>query len=152
MKLDAIDRKILTLLQQDGRLTIRQLALHLHLTPTPVHERIKRLEREGIIEGYSVRINRKKAGKALVVFCEVNLVAHERDAIAYFEQYIGQLDEVVACHHVSGDSDYLLEIWATDMDTYRGFLRNKLSSAPNVGKVKSLFAMSEIKRSAVINF
>ncbi len=151
MKLDEIDLKLLNLLQTNARLTTKQLASELKLSTTPVHERIKKLEKEGVIKNYSARVDRMKVGKALVVYCAVSLQEHQRDTIAQFERAIAHVNEVADCSHVSGDYDYLLKVLVHDMDEYRQLLRNKLSAINGIGKVQSLFVMNEVKSTDFIN-
>jgi len=151
MKLDSTDLKLLELLQKDARLTVKQLAAELKLSTTPVHERIKKLEKEGVIRNYSARVDRAKVGKTLVVYCAVSLQEHQRDRINLFEEAIKEVKEVMDCAHVSGDYDYLLKILCKDMDDYRQLLRNKLSAIKGIGKVQSLFVMNEVKSSDVIS-
>lgn len=152
MKLDKTDLKLLELLQADARLTVKQLAAELKLTTTPVHERIKKLEREGVIKNYSARVDRTKVDKNMVVYCTVSLQEHQRDNISVFEQSIRKLNEVIDCAHVSGDYDYLLKLLVKDMDEYKVVLRDKLATVKGIGKVQSLFVMNEVKSSDVIRF
>ncbi|KOF01426.1 AsnC family transcriptional regulator [Roseivirga seohaensis subsp. aquiponti] len=147
---DKIDKQILRLLQLDAKKTTKEIAADLGLTTTPVHERIKKLEREGYIQQYSIRIDRKKVGLMMMAFCSVSLKNHERAFIEKFEQDIQLLDEVIDCYHIGGMFDYLLKVLVPDMDAYQHFISKKLADLDNIGNVQSSFVMSEIKHSAQI--
>jgi Lrp/AsnC family leucine-responsive transcriptional regulator len=121
MTLDATDKKLLYLLQNDTKKTTKELSLKLNLSVTAVYERIKKLEREGIIDKYVVLLNRVKIEKAFVVFCHLKLIQHTKAFINQFENEVIQLKEVLECHHVSGDYDYILKIVVKDMEAYRDF-------------------------------
>jgi Lrp/AsnC family leucine-responsive transcriptional regulator len=127
------------------------LALKLNLSVTAVYERIKKLEREGIIEKYVALINRLKVEKGFVVFCHLKLIQHTREFVTTFENEITQLKEVIECHHVSGDYDYILKIVLKDMEEYREFLVNKLTTLQHIGSTHSTFMISEVKNTTVIS-
>ncbi len=143
--MDKIDRSIVLLLQKDGKITIKEIAERLHLTTTPIFERVKKLEREGYIKSYKAILDRKKIGLQLMVFCNVTLNLHQTDYLKKFEKDIQQFPEVVACYHVAGMFDYLIKIYAEDMERYQDFLSNKLASLENISKVQSSFVMTEVK-------
>nr|WP_319401142.1 Lrp/AsnC family transcriptional regulator [uncultured Carboxylicivirga sp.] len=143
--LDSTDKKLIMLLQKDAKMTTKQLAHHLSLSTTPVFERIKRLERTGIIEKYVAIINKEKVGKRLVAFCNVSLKEHSHDMIRDFESSIVQLPEVLECHHIAGMFDYTLKVITEDMESYHHFVYNKLASVNNIGNVQSSFVIHEIK-------
>nr|WP_321450516.1 Lrp/AsnC family transcriptional regulator [uncultured Carboxylicivirga sp.] len=143
--LDSTDKKLIMLLQKDAKMTTKQLAHRLNLTTTPVFERIKRLERTGIIEKYVAIINKEKVGKRLVAFCNVSLKEHSHDMIRDFESSIVQLPEVLECHHIAGMFDYTLKVITEDMESYHHFVYNKLASVNNIGNVQSSFVIHEIK-------
>ncbi len=143
--LDHIDRNIIRLLQEDAKLTIKEIASRLNMTNTPIYERIKKLENEGIIERYTAVINKEKVGLNLIAYCSVSLEHHSKTYIEQFMANINELDEVIECYHIAGMFDYLLKIICKDMNDYHQFITNKLSSIPNLGKVQSSFVMSEIK-------
>jgi len=143
--IDDTDKKLLMLLQQNAKMTTKQLAHHLNLSTTPVFERIKRLERTGVIEKYVAIVNKEKVGKELVAFCNVSLKQHSHDVIREFETEIGNLPEVIECHHIAGMFDYTLKVITKNMETYHDFIYNKLASVNNVGNVQSSFVMREIK-------
>jgi DNA-binding Lrp family transcriptional regulator len=143
--LDTQDIKLLKLLEANAKLTNKELAAQLGLTITPVHERVKKLEREGYVTRYKAEIDRKKVGLSLLVFCSVSLKNHQREFIEKFEQDVMHLDEVVECYHTGGMFDYLLKVMVSDMEVYQKFVSNKLADLDNIGNVRSSFVMSEIK-------
>jgi Lrp/AsnC family leucine-responsive transcriptional regulator len=125
--MDTIDKKLLFLLQKDCKKTTKELSVKLNLSVTAVYERIKKLEREGIIQNYVALINRSKVNKAFVVFCHIKLIQHTREFLTKFESQVVKLSEILECHHVSGDYDYILKIAVRDMEEYREFLVTKLT-------------------------
>lgn len=150
MLLDATDKKLLYLLQNDTKKTTKELSLLLNLSVTAVYERIKKLEREGIIDKYVVLLNRAKIEKGFVVFCHLKLIQHTKVFIDQFENEVIQLKEVLECHHVSGDYDYILKIVVKDMDAYREFLVKKLTTLEHIGSTHSTFMISEVKNTTVV--
>jgi DNA-binding Lrp family transcriptional regulator len=121
------------------------------LTPTPVHERIKRLEKNGIIERYRAEIDAKKLGKSLMVLSHVSLQEHSKSLLHSFEEKIRALPEVIECYHVSGEHDYLLKVIIPDMQGYREFLTEKLAKIKNIGNVHSSFVVEAVKNDRIIN-
>ncbi|WP_248333333.1 Lrp/AsnC family transcriptional regulator [Aquimarina acroporae] len=140
-----MDKSILLLLQKNGKITIKEISERLNLTTTPIFERVKRLEREGYIKSYKAILDRKKVGLQLMAFCNITLNQHQKDFIKKFEKDIQQFSEVVECYHVAGMFDYLIKIYAEDMESYQDFLSNKLASLENISKVQSSFVMTEVK-------
>ncbi len=150
MNLDAIDKKLLQLVQTDSKKTTKELSLKLNLSVTAVYERIKKLEREGIIDKYVVLLNRSKVEKGFVVFCHLKLIQHTREFLTKFESEVKQLYEVLECHHVSGDYDYILKIVVKDMEAYREFLVTKLTTLEHIGSTHSTFMINEVKYTTAI--
>jgi Lrp/AsnC family leucine-responsive transcriptional regulator len=150
MALDSIDKKLLFLLQTDSKRTTAALSLKLDLSVTAVYERIKKLEREGIIDKYVVLLNRSKVEKGFVVFCHIKLIQHTKEFLTKFESEVVKLKEVLECHHVSGDYDYILKILVKDMEAYREFLVTKLTTLEHIGSTHSTFMISEVKNTTVI--
>jgi DNA-binding Lrp family transcriptional regulator len=148
--LDASDRNILRLLQEDAFLTTKEIAARVNMSTTPVFERIKRLEREGFIAGYTALLDRRKAGLPLLVFTDISLKEHNRDFLAQFEQEVARLPEVIECHHIAGAYDYLLKVVVSDMDDYQRFVKEKLAALENIGRVQSHFVMTEVKNTTVL--
>ena len=151
MKFDEIDEKLLGLLQTDCKKTTKEYADSLGLSTTAVYERIKRLERGKVITSYVALIDRFKVDKGFTAFCHVKLVQHTRDNIRHFEREILKLQEVVECHHLSGDFDYILKIHVRDMEDYRNFMVSKLTAIPHIGSTQSSFTIKEVKQSTVIS-
>lgn len=144
-KIDQTDKEILRHLQQDALLTTKELASRLNLSPTPVYERVRRLEKDGVIKKYVALVDREKVSKDLMVFCSIRLKEHAQQAGAKFVEEIVALDEVQECYNISGDYDFMLKIVVHDMREYQAFLMNKLASLENIGSTHSIFVMSEIK-------
>jgi len=147
MNLDNIDKKLLKLLQEDSKRTTKELSLKLNLSVTAVYERIKKLEREGVISNYVVLLNRNKIQKGFVVFCHLKLMQHTKEFISQFEKEVVQLTEVLECFHVSGDYDYILKICVENMEEYREFMVTKLTSLQHIGSTHSTFMIGEVKNS-----
>jgi Lrp/AsnC family leucine-responsive transcriptional regulator len=145
MKLDQIDSKLLVLLQEDTKKTTKELSLVLNLSVTAVYERIKKLEREGVIKKYVALLDRNKISKGFVVFCHVKLIQHTRENIATFEQQVVQLSEVLECFHVSGDYDYILKVFVENMEAYREFMVTKLTTLQHIGSTQISFMIEEVK-------
>ena len=151
MILDSTDKKLLSLLQSNCKQTTKELSLKLYLSVTAVYERIKKLERERIIDKYVVLVNRSKVEKGFVVFCHLKLIQHTKEFISKFESEVVLLNEVLECHHVSGDYDYILKIVVKDMEAYREFLVTKLTTLQHIGSTHSTFMISEVKNTTVVN-
>ncbi|MFC6095152.1 Lrp/AsnC family transcriptional regulator [Flavobacterium qiangtangense] len=147
MTLDNIDKKLLKLLQEDSKRTTKELSLKLNLSVTAVYERIKKLEREGVISNYVVLLNRNKIQKGFVVFCHLKLMQHTKEFISQFEKEVVKLTEVLECFHVSGDYDYILKICVENMEEYREFMVTKLTSLQHIGSTHSTFMIGEVKNS-----
>lgn len=147
MILDNIDKNLLKLLQEDSKRTTKELSLKLNLSVTAVYERIKKLEREGVISNYVVLLNRNKIQKGFVVFCHLKLMQHTKEFISQFEKEVVQLTEVLECFHVSGDYDYILKICVENMEEYREFMVTKLTSLQHIGSTHSTFMIGEVKNS-----
>jgi len=143
--MDAIDKKLLGLLQQDTKKTTKEFSIVLNLSVTAVYERIKKLEREGVISKYVAILDRNKVEKAFVVFCHIKLIQHTKDFVTTFESEVVKLDEVLECFHVSGDYDYILKVHVKDMDEYRQFMITKLTSLHHIGSTHSSFMIGEVK-------
>ena len=143
--MDSTDKKLLQLLQEDTKKTTAALSTKLNLSVTAVYERIKKLEREGIIDKYVAILNRNKINKGFVVFCHIKLVQHSKDFLTKFESEVVQLTEVLECFHVSGDYDYILKVCVKDMEEYREFMVTKLTTLQHIGSTHSTFMIGEVK-------
>ena len=149
-KLDRTDRRILTALQADGRLSNVALARSVNLSPTPCLERVRRLEREGFIMGYHARLNPALLGAGLLVFVEITLTKTSRDVFHEFREAVIEVPEVVDCHLVSGNFDYLIKARVRDMSAYRELLGDKLLALPGVSASRSYVVMEEVKESQTL--
>ena len=149
IKLDATDKRLLELLQDDSKMNVKEIAAKLNLTKTPVYERIKRYEREGIIEKYVAVINRKAVNNSMVVFCSVSLDSQKLEEIQKFSEAVKQIPEVMECYLMGGANDFLLKVAVSDLDAYHQFSSGKLAALTNVGQIKSTFVLNEVKRSTV---
>ena len=143
--LDAIDEQIIGYLAQNAKLNNKELASLVGLTVTPTFERVKRLERLGVITGYQAQINPKMVGKDLKVICQVSLKSHSKEGIEEFERAVKKQAEISSAYHVAGAIDYMLTIEVANMEVYQQFVKNKLASIPHIGQVNSSFVMSELK-------
>jgi Lrp/AsnC family transcriptional regulator, leucine-responsive regulatory protein len=148
--LDEKDLAILKILQSNAKATIADIAKTIHLSTTPVHDRIKRMEQNGIIKQYATLIDPSKVNKTLMVICYVSLKEHNKNAGTKFIKSILELPDVVECYSISGEFDFMLKIVANNMQTYYDFHVNKLSQADNVGHIQSVFVMGTIKDTHVI--
>jgi DNA-binding Lrp family transcriptional regulator len=148
--LDDTDVKILHFLQQDATLKTRELSEKLNLSYTPVYERVRRLEKEGVIKKYVALVDREKVGKKLMAFCNIALKEHSKVMGEKFVKAISAMPEVMECFNISGDYDFLLKVVVDDMSQYQQFLMQKLGSLENIGSTHSLFVMGEIKNSSVL--
>lgn len=151
MELDTIDIQILHALQTDAKQTNKELSNKTGLSVTAVYERIKRLERSGVISKYVALVNKIKVGKSFVVFCQIKLVQHTKEYLTRFESEVVKLKEVSECFHTTGDYDYLLKIFVEDMEAYREFIVNKLTALDHIGSTHSTFMISEVKKTTTIN-
>ena len=146
--LDAIDTRIIAALQADGRLSNHQLAERIGLSPSPCLRRVKRLEREGYIEGYRALLQRDRVGLGFTAFVTVKIEGHADLAADALQDALVAMPEVVACHMVSGDSDYLLEVVVPDRESYQAFLVDKLLDLPIIKEVRSNIAIQPLKTAA----
>ncbi|MBS1734637.1 MAG: Lrp/AsnC family transcriptional regulator [Bacteroidetes bacterium] len=144
--LDKNDLAILKLLQQNARITVKEISEKIHLSTTPVHERIKRLEQSGVIRQYAALVDHTKVKKGLMVICYVSLKEHNKNAGSKFIKAINDLNEVIECYNISGEFDFMLKVVAENMDSYYDFHVNRLSQIENMGNVQSVFVMGIIKQ------
>jgi len=144
--LDKTDLAILKLLQQNARITIKEISEKVHLSTTPVHERIRRMEGNGVIKEYATIVNGAMVKRGLMVICYVSLKQHSKNAGAKFIKSILEMNEVIECLTISGEFDFMLKVVEENMDAYYNFHVNKLSEIENVGNVQSVFVMGVIKQ------
>ncbi|OAB78691.1 Lrp/AsnC family transcriptional regulator [Cochleicola gelatinilyticus] len=152
MQLDAIDTLLLRYLQIDAKQTNKELSSKLNLSVTAVYERIKKLERNGIIKNYVTLLNSEKVGLGFMVFCHIKLIQHSKEHLTKFEAEVNTLDEVLECFHVSGEYDYLLKVMVRDMAHFRSFMVTKLTTLQHVGSTQSSFTINEVKNTTAITF
>ena len=150
ISLDEKDLAILRLLQDNARITVKEIADQIHLSTTPVHERIKRLESNGVIKQYATLIDGTKVKKGLMVICYVSLNQHSKKSGGQFIKLINDLPDVVECYSISGEFDFMLKIVTEDMNSYYNFHVNKLSQADNISQVQSVFIMGIVKQTHLI--
>ncbi|MEO6328101.1 MAG: Lrp/AsnC family transcriptional regulator [Ginsengibacter sp.] len=144
--LDKKDLSILHLLQKNARITVKEISGKMHLSTTPVHERIKRMEANGVIKQYATLVDHIKINKGLMVICYVSLKQHNKNAGTKFIKTIQELNEIIECYSISGEFDFMLKVVCEDMNAYYDFHVNKLSSLENMGHVQSVFVMGIIKQ------
>lgn len=144
--LDKTDLQILRILQENARLTTKELAARVNLSSTPVFERLKRLENKGYIKKYIAVLDADKLNQGFVVFCSVKLRRLNRDIATEFTEIIKKIPEVTECYNISGSFDYLLKIHARNMKHYQEFILNVLGTIDSLGSLKSMFVMDEIKQ------
>ncbi len=150
MKLDNTDKKILTFLQNDSKMTTKELSLYLNLSATAVYERIKKLEKNNVIKKYIAILNKEEIEKSFVVFCQIKLIQHKQEYVEKFEREVIEFDEVLECYNVSGDFDYFLKIIVKNMQAYRNFLNDKLTSLDHISSAHSTFLINEVKNTLVL--
>lgn len=148
--IDKTDLKILSLLQENAQLTFKEISQKINLSITPVHDRVKRLENEGVIARYVTLLDKKKIGASLTVYCNITLDRQTKNNFSEFEEEILKFPEVVECNIVSGGFDYLLKIITRDMESYNTFYQQKLSVMRSIAHIHSFFVMSEIKNTTVL--
>ncbi len=149
-KLDRIDKNILVELQKDGRLSNVELSKRVGLSPTPCLERVKRLEKERYITGYSAKLNPYKLEAALLVFVEITLTKTSPDVFDDFSKAVQYIDVIQECHLVSGDFDFLLKTRVSDMAAYRELLGSTLLTLPAVSESRTYVVMEEVKTSNLL--
>ena len=150
ISLDTKDIAILKLLQNNARITVKEIANKVHLSTTPVHERIKRMESSGVIKQYATLLDHSKVKKGLMVICYVSLKEHNKNAGVKFIETMQALTEVVECYNISGEFDFMLKVVSEDMNAYYDFHVNKLSRIENMGHVQSVFVMGIIKQTHLL--
>ena len=144
-KLDKVDIQILRAMQENARLTVKELATKVSLSSTPVFERLKRLENTGYIKKYIAVLDAAKLNQGFIVFCNVKLSRMNREIASEFARKVRDIPEVTECYNISGSFDYLLKIHAPNMKYYQEFLLNVLGTIDNLGSLETMFVMDEVK-------
>ncbi|MGD9868576.1 MAG: Lrp/AsnC family transcriptional regulator [Hyphomicrobiales bacterium] len=150
IKLDDIDRRLLTALQENGRLTATELAERIGLTTSPCLRRLRILEQAGIIRSYAALLDQEKVGLPVSVFVSVKLERQREEALDTFEQAMRRCPEVVECYLMTGTRDYLLRVVAEDLSAYERFLKDTLTRVDGVASIESSFALAQVKHSNVL--
>ncbi len=143
LKLDKTDKSILSILQEDGRITTKELAQKLHLTNTPVYERVKKLEKQGIIKHYAALLDPEKIERNMVIFLMVSLERHSKDVVEEYKSQVLSFTEVMEFYYISGNFDSLLKLMVKDMDQFKTFIEEKLSKIKHIRQFQSVFVISE---------
>lgn len=149
-EIDQKDRQILAYLQSDGRISNVELAKRVNLSPTPCLERVRRLERDGYITGYSAQLDPIKMGAGLLVFVEVELETTSENVFEHFKQAVKNIDQVMECHMIAGGFDYLLKLRFKGMEDYRNFLGHVLSALPHIKSTRTFVCMEEVKATTAL--
>ncbi|SOC80455.1 transcriptional regulator, AsnC family [Salinimicrobium sediminis] len=151
MQLDPVDQQLLSLLQVNSKKTNKELASKLQLSVTAVYERIRKLERNGVISKYVALVKPEKVERSFTAFCQIKLVQHTKGNVTRFESQVAKLTEVLEVFHVSGEYDYILKVMVKDMEAYREFMLNKLTALDHIGSTQSTFVISPVKNTTALN-
>jgi DNA-binding Lrp family transcriptional regulator len=146
--LDETDITILRILQNDAKKTAKEIAKILNLTPSPIYERIRRLESQGFIKKYVAILDKKQIDRSVTTICQVSMRYHNEEFIEKFEEQIQNLKEVQECYHMAGQVDFILKINTKDLETYHNFIKYKLSTIENIGVLNSTFVLKDIKHTS----
>ena len=150
MRIDTVDRAILSVLQEEGRITNADLAVRVGLSPSACHRRVRHLEAEGIIEGYAARVDRNIVGRGVSVFVEVSLESQREDVLDAFEAEIRRVPGVMSCHLMAGDADYLIHVTCRDVADYESIHREHIAVLPGVTRLRSSFAIRTVTDSTTL--
>ncbi|MDO5510663.1 MAG: Lrp/AsnC family transcriptional regulator [Weeksellaceae bacterium] len=145
MKLDETDVKILNQLTANSKQSVKELAKKVNLSPTPVHERIKKMENAGVITNYKAVIDHEKLGLKLVVYLQLKFTMHNQAIFKEFSEYVQTLEEVKEVHFIAGEYDVLMKVLLSDMSHYNDFILNKISQLSNTHSMRSYFVMTSLK-------
>ncbi len=145
-ELDKIDEGLLEALKADGKATVKSLSEKLKLSPTPIYERIKKLERAGVIQSYTINVDEELIGKRLIAFAHISLRNHTKKLFAELEANLLAIPDITEVHAVSGSTDFIVKILVEDMDGYKEFIMEKLFDVPNIGRVESFISLNMKKK------
>lgn len=143
--IDNTDMKILRQLQENSNITTKELARKVNLSPTPVFERVKQLEKKGFIKKYMAVLDTEKLNRGFVVFCNIKLKQHSKAYGQQFMQEIMEIDEITECYNISGEFDFMIKVYVRDMKEYQDFVLNRLGLIDSIGSLQSTFVMAETK-------
>ncbi|CAL2082598.1 Lrp/AsnC family transcriptional regulator [Tenacibaculum sp. 190524A05c] len=149
--MDAIDRKIVSELQNNAKQNTKEIATKIGLSVTPTYERIKRLEKSGVIKKYVALVDREIIGKQIIAYCQITLFKHQKSLIDEFKQKMFNLSSVMECHHVSGNFDFLIKVAVNDMNSFQVFINEKLSVVEGISTIHSSFVLDSFKESTSYN-
>ncbi|WP_431164607.1 Lrp/AsnC family transcriptional regulator [Tenacibaculum halocynthiae] len=149
--MDKIDREILMHLQENAKQNTKEIATKIGLTVTPTYERIKKLEQSGFVKKYVALLDRNLIGKQIIAYCQITLFKHQKELIDSFKENISSLPEVMECHHVSGNFDFLLKVAVNDMNQFQGLINEKLSVFEGISTIQSSFVMNSFKDTTVFD-
>lgn len=150
-QLDQIDIELLNELQNDCKQSIKQLADKINLTITPTHERIKKLESNGIIDKYVALLSPEAINKNLTVYCQVTLIKHQENSFKRFEDYVSKIDEIIEVSYIAGSYDFLLKVVLKDMNEYQNFVLKKISQLDIISNIQSSFIIKQVKNTTKVN-
>ncbi|QCA06615.1 Lrp/AsnC family transcriptional regulator [Pantoea vagans] len=145
MALSPTDMKILSILQDDARITNQVLAEKINVSASPSWRKVRKLEEDGVIQGYRAVLDRKKIGLGVMVFIRVVIDSHSEAEARKFEEEVTALEDVVACYSIGGDADFLLQVVASDLDSYADFAMSVVRRLPGIKEMQSMFVLKEIK-------
>ena len=145
MKFDEIDKKILNILQENGRITNADLASKVGLSPPPMLERVKKLEKNGVITKYVALLDPKKINKSTIVFVSISLARHRIKSIDQVKEEFQTFPEILECYSITGEEDYLLKVMVQDVEEYENFMLHKLAKIPAISRIKSFIVLSTVK-------
>jgi len=151
-KLDKIDFNLISILQTNARITIKEISAKLGLSKTPIYERIKKLEKFGFIKQYVALVDNKKIDKGLIIYISVSLNKHHKSVVDNFIKKVNSLHEVMECYYISGNADFLLKVYTKDMDGYKDFIENKFSVISDINQFFSSFVMDTTKYQTAFEF
>jgi len=149
-KIDDIDRKILKILQHDGRITNSQLSKEIGLSPAPTLERVKKLEIQGFIKNYHAQLDKSKIGLGVSTFVLVSLKGHNKENLQIFTEQINEIDEIIESHHITGSGDFILRVVAKDIVSYQKLMLERVTEIPVVDNLQSMVILSTFKDSKVM--
>lgn len=149
-ELDDTDRRILKVLQVQGRITNADLSLRVNLSPSACHRRVARLEETGVIDGYVALVNPRRIGRPVIVFVEITLSGQADEILEAFEREVKRIPDVLECHLMAGSADYLLKVCAEDSEDFARIHRRHLARLPGVAKMQSSFALKPVLRTTAL--
>lgn len=148
--IDDTDRRILTALQRDGRMSHAELSDLVNLSPSACHRRVQRLEQSGVITGYVALLNRRAVGRQTTVFVEITLSSQSDETLDAFEKAVSRVPEVLECHLMTGSADYLVKVAVADSEDFAEMHRRSLASLPGVAQIQSSFALRTVRRTTAL--